>query len=467
MNDGSDLRVFFEPRGVALVGISRTPGFGYGIPVTLQRQGWQGVIHLVNPAGGTLHGLPVYERVADVPDPVDLAIVLVPARLVSTVLPEIAARGVRHVIIETAGFAEIGEAGRAQQAEAGEVARRLGLRIIGPNCVGVVNTANCFTSVEIMDEALRPGPVSIIAQSGVFGNILLDGLHDKGVFISKAVTLGNRLDVNECEVLDYLHADADTRVIMMYLEGAADGRRLMETLARVTRDKPVIILKGGRTPAGRAATASHTASLSGEDQLYEAVFRQTGAIRAEDLDQLVRLARVFSTQPYPAGNRLGILTGSGSLGVLATDSAIAGGLILPALSAATEEAVREAAPDWMNVRNPLDTGPSGQFPAALTALTADSGLDMVLGITVLPYAVFSSFEPLGLTTSMWFGDIAAIHAAHPEKPMVVCAIGNERFIGLIQETAGPDVPVFDSPEGAAGALASLARYASWRKNPAS
>ena len=449
---------------MALVGVSRTPGFGYGIPLTLRAQGWNGHIHLVNIAGGTLHDMPVYPRVADVPDPVDLVIVLVPARLVSDLLPEIAGRGIKHVIIETAGFAEIGEAGRALQAEAAEAARRLGLRVIGPNCVGVVNTANRFTSVEIMDEALTPGPVSIIAQSGVFGNILLDGLYEKDVFIAKAVTLGNRLDVNECEVLDYLHRDDQTRVIMMYLEGAADGRLLLETLRRVTREKPVIILKGGRTPAGRAATASHTASLSGEDQLYEAVFRQTGAVRAESLDQLVRLARVFATQPLPAGNRLAIVTGSGSLGVLATDSATAGGLTLPPLAEATEQAVREAAPDWMNVRNPLDTGPSGQFPAALAAAVADPGIDMVLGITVLPYAVFSSFEPLGLTTGMWFGDIKAIHAAHPEKPMVICAIGNERFIGLIRETGGPDVPVFDSPEGAAGALASLAKYGAWKKD---
>ncbi len=464
MNKTSDLGPFFEPNGVALVGVSRSPGFGYGIPLTLQRQGWKGAIHLVNIAGGTLHGLPVYERVADVPDPVDLAIVLVPARFVSSVLPEIAARGIRHAIIETAGFAEIGEAGRAMQAEAAEVAAGLGLRIIGPNCVGVVNTANHFTSVEIMDEALTPGPVSIIAQSGVFGNILLDGLWEKEVFIAKAVTLGNRLDVNECEVLDYLHRDEDTRVIMMYLEGAADGRLLLETLARVTRDKPVIILKGGRTPAGRAATASHTASLSGEDQLYEAVFRQTGAIRAPSLDQLVRLARIFATQPLPEGNRLGIITGSGSLGVLATDSATGGGLTLPMLSSTTEKAVREAAPDWMNVRNPLDTGPSGQFPAALSAVATDPGIDIVLGITVLPYAVFSSFEPLGLTAPMWFGDIRAIHAAFPDKPMAICAIGNERFIGLIQETAGSDVPVFDSPEGVASALASLAGYAAWKRS---
>ncbi len=464
MQDGSELHPFFEPHGVALVGVSRTPGFGYGIPLTLRKQGWDGHIYLVNIAGGTLHDMPVYQRVADVPDPVDLAIVLVPARLVSSVLPEIAGRGIKHVIIETAGFAEIGEVGQALQAEAGETARRLGLRIIGPNCVGVVNTANRFTSVEIMDEALAPGPVSIIAQSGVFGNILLDGLHEKEVFIAKAVTLGNRLDVNECEVLDYLHRDDQTQVIMMYLEGTADGRLLLETLRRVTRDKPVIILKGGRTPAGRAATASHTASLSGEDRLYEAVFRQTGAVRAGSLDQLVRLARVFATQPLPDGNRLAIVTGSGSLGVLATDSATSGGLTLPHLSETTERAVREAAPDWMNVRNPLDTGPSSQFPAALRAVVADPDIDMVLGITVLPYAIFSSFEPLGLTPEMWFGDIDAIHAARPEKPLVICAIGNERFIGLIRKTSGRKVPVFDSPEGAAGTLAALAKYGSWKKN---
>ena len=199
------------------------------------------------------------------PSPVDLAIVIVPAEAVPDVIEEIGERGIRNVIIETAGFAETGERGMALQERVKAIAMQYRMRVIGPNCVGVVNTENRFSSVEVMEESLTPGPLSIIAQSGVFGNILLDHLPQYGLFISKAVTLGNRMDVDESDVLDYLDRDPTTRVIMIYLEGTANGRRLMESLARVTQKKPVLILKSGRTEAGKRATASHTGSMSGED----------------------------------------------------------------------------------------------------------------------------------------------------------------------------------------------------------
>ncbi len=458
------LRPFFEPQGVVLVGATRTPGFGYGIPLVLQRQGWADRVSLVNPAGGTLHGMPLYPELSDVPDPVDLAVILMPARLVPDALRQVGARGIRHAVIESAGFAEIGSEGADLQRAALQAAQEAGVRVIGPNCVGVVNTANAFTTVEVVPEALHPGPVAIIAQSGVFGNILLDDLPERGVFISKAVTLGNRLDVNECDVLEYLHADPDSRVIMMYLEGAADGRRLVATLKKVCRDKPVLILKGGRTAVGRAATASHTASLSGEDALYDAAFKEAGAIRAESLDELIDLVRVFASQPLPAGNRLSILTGSGSLGVLASDRAASLGLELPDLAAATVARVKEGAPAWMNVRNPLDTGPSGLFGTALAALMDDDATDMVLPIVVLPYAVFSYFESLGLTAAMYFGDIAAVRRLRPDKPLVACVVGNDRFAASVGAISGEETPIFRSPEPAARALAALASYADWRKS---
>ncbi len=453
---------FFEPSGVAIIGARRSPGFGYGIPLVLKREGWGSLIYLVNPKGGELHGLPVYRSLAEVPDPVDLAIVIVPASLTPGVMEEIGHRGIGHVILETAGFAEVGEEGRKLQEEVKNVASRHGIRVIGPNCVGVVNTVNRFTTVEVLPEALQPGSTAIIAQSGVFGNVLLDLLPFYGLFISKAATLGNRLDVNECDMLEYFHQDPTTRVIMMYLEGAADGRRLLETLTRVTCDKPVLVLKSGRTSAGRAATASHTASLSGEDQLYESLFRQTGAIRVDTLESLVEMARAFSTQPLPRGNRLGIITGSGSLGVMATDAAVNAGLAVPPLSPGTVEFMRREAPGWMNVRNPLDVGPSNQFARGLEALLRDPQMDMVLAITIIPHAVFREFKQLGLTADVWFGDIASIREKTPEKPLAICAVGNPELVEEVRKISGPQVPVFISPEPAAKALAALFRYRNWR-----
>ena len=183
-----NLRIFFEPRGIVIVGARRSFGFGYGIPPFLQNHDWGNHLHLVNPAGGELHGQKVYKRVQDVPEPLDLAIVIVRAEAVPGVMEEIGERGIKHTIIETAGFAETGENGRALQEKVKAIAMRYGMRVIGPNCVGIVNTENRFASVELIEEALTPGPVSVIAQSGVFGNILLDHLPQYGLFVSKAIT---------------------------------------------------------------------------------------------------------------------------------------------------------------------------------------------------------------------------------------------------------------------------------------
>jgi len=457
------LKNFFEPQGIVIVGARKSLGFGYGIPLFLQNHGWGNRLYLVNPTGGELNGQNIYKRLRDVPAPIDLAIIIVPAEAVPGVMEEIGERGIKHVIIESAGFAEIGDRGRTLQETVKAVAMQYGMRVIGPNCVGVVNTENRFCSVELMEESLTPGPVSVIAQSGFFGNILLDHLHQHSLFISKAVTLGNRLDVDESDVLGYLHHDLNTRVIMVYLEGVANGRRLMESLAHVTPNKPVLILKSGRTEAGKQATASHTGSLSGQDSIYNAAFAQTGAIRAESLSQLVDFARVFATQPLARGNGLGIITTSGALGALATDVAVASGLTVPFLSSPTVDRVREISPDWMNVRNPLDAGPAGIYSKLLPTLLADPKIDMVLAIIVIPYVAIKVFKTAGLTAKDWFGDIPSIRERYSDKPLVSVVVGHPAFVDEMTSLCGRFTPVFTSPEPAAQALAALWRYSKRRE----
>jgi acyl-CoA synthetase (NDP forming) len=452
------LRKFFEPKGIVIVGARRSFGFGYGIPPFLQNHGWGNRLHLVNPVGGELHGQKVYKRVQDVPEPLDLAIVIVPAEAVPGVMEELGERRIKHVIIETAGFSETGESGLALQARVKAIAMQYGMRVIGPNCVGVVNTENRFASVELIEEALTPGPVSIIAQSGVFGNILLDHLPQYGLFVSKAITLGNRVDVDESELLEYLNEDRFTRVIMVYLEGTANGTRLMKSLAKVTRHKPVVILKSGRTQTGKRATASHTGSLSGQDHIYDAVFHQTGAIRAKSLSGLIDLVRVFATQPFAKGNRLAIITTSGSLGALATDVAVSHGLVVPPLSRRTANQARDIAPDWMNVRNPLDLGPSQNFGRLLPLLLADAQIDMVLAIMVIPFAAVRALRGARYTVRNFFGDIASIREQHPEKPVVGVILGHPGFVEDMTSLCGPSIPIFGSPEPAAQALAALWHY---------
>ncbi len=463
MHSDNMLRPFFAPEGVMIVGARRSPGFGFSIPTSLIKQGWGDRIYLVNPVGGELHGKKVYESVSEVPDPVDLAIVIVPSPAAPGVLEDIGTRGVKCVILETAGFAEIGEQGMALQKEVEEISKRHGIRIIGPNCVGVVNTDNSFASVETLEEALEPGPVSVIAQSGMFGTGILDFAYERGLYISKVITLGNRMDVDECEVMNYLSGDPTTKAIMMYLESASNGPRLLETLDRVTREKPVLILKSGRTSEGKKATESHTGSLSGEDEIYEGAFAQHGAVRAENIEELMAYSAVFSTQPLPAGNRLGIVTSSGSMGVMSTDTAVSHGLDVPAPSAATIEKIKKDAPGWMNVKNPLDTGPSQLYGASVAAALQDPNFDMVMAITIIPYAVVQEFKANGIPPEVWFGDMKKLRESAPDKPFVICSMGNSRFVKEIREIAGPSTPVIFSPNLAAKSLAALWDYARRKK----
>jgi len=450
------LRPFFEPRSIAIIGARRKPGFGFGLPLFLERQGFGSKLFLVTPTPGALHGRPVYAKLDELPEPADLGLVLVPAPATPEVLAACARSGPRHLILENAGFAETGPEGAALEDRCRGLVKEFGLRVIGPNCVGVVNTANRFATTEVIPECLVPGAVGIIAQSGVFGNILLDWLPEERVRISKAVTIGNRLDVDECDLLDYLAEDPATRVITLYLEGAKDGPRLLAALKSATAKKPVVILKSGRTEAGKRATASHTGSLSGEDEVYEAVFAQAGAIRAGSVQELFDLAQTLATQPRLFGNRVGVVTSSGSLGALVIDACLDQGLVAATLSEETVARVRKEAPDWMNVKNPLDVGPSGQFKVALSALLNDANVDGVIAIPVVPFSAIRSFEPLGLTAGLWIGEIQKIwEAAGRKKPLVVGVVGSAGWVERIRALCGEKVPVLRAPEHAARALQAL------------
>ncbi len=448
---------FFRPQSIALIGARSSPGFGYGVPLFWKRNGWLEKAHLVNPKGGTLHGRDVYRSISEVPEKVDLAVIIVPASGVGEVLAEAGENGINAVIIESAGFAEIGEEGRRKQLELVEIARRYNMRVVGPNCVGVVNTENRFATDEVLNRSLEPGSLAIIAQSGVFGNILLDHLPDAGLKISKVVTLGNKIDLDEADFLDYLVGDPQTRVILIYQEGVKNGRRFLEVLRRACLKKPVIILKSGRTPMGREATLSHTASLSGEDRIYDAAFRQAGAIRAENLFDMIEMARVLSTQPPMKGKKVGILSTSGSLGAMAADAAHAHGMELASWDQSTREKLREAGPAWMNVRNPLDIGPSGIFALAAKTIMGDPNPDGFILIPVIPYAAMELTMHMGLKPKLLFGAWEEIRAQIPDKPVVTLLLGSREWITEVKENCGETIGAVTTPENAVRALSILRR----------
>ena len=449
---------FFQPKTLALIGATSSPGFGYGIPLFWEKNGWLERAYLVNPKGGQLHGQQVYRSISALPDGIDLAVVIVPAANVPEVLIEMGKKGFQAVIIESAGFAETGAEGRKRQEELKEIARDFGIRLLGPNCVGVVNTEKQFATVEIMDRSMEAGSVAIIAQSGVFGNILLDHLPEVGLKISKVATMGNKIDLDEADFLEYFVEDPKTRVILIYEEGAKDGRRFLKALRQACRKKPVVILKSGRTPFGQQATLSHTASLSGEDRVYDGAFLQAGAIRASSLSEMIEVARVFSNQPPMKGKRVGILTTSGSLGAMTADALYHDGLELVAWSQATIKKISQAAPDWVNVRNPLDIGPSRIFPAAVEAIFSDPNPDGFILIPVIPYAAIDGWLRLGLNASALFGNWPALRGKTGGKPVVAVLLGCQEWMQQVKELCAEAIATVSTPEAAAKALSSLYRF---------
>jgi acyl-CoA synthetase (NDP forming) len=454
----SILDQFFKPRSVALIGATNTPGFGHGIPLFWQKNGWLDRAYLVNPKGGQIHGKEAYRSISELPGGIDLAVVIVPSPAVREVLIDLGKKGIRAVIIESAGFAETGPEGKKRQEELAELAKGMGIRLIGPNCVGVVNTENRFATIEIMDPAMEPGSVAIMAQSGVFGNILLDHLPTAGLKISKVATLGNKIDLDEADFLDYFAADPGTRVILIYMEGTNDGQRFLGALRRICRIKPVVILKSGRTPYGREATLSHTASLSGEDRVFDAAFRQAGAIRAMNLQEMVEIARVLIAQPPMQGRNIGILTTSGSLGAMTADIVYQEGMRLPPWEPDTIQKIKARAPGWMNVKNPLDIGPSGIFRPACEAVFADPNPDGFILIPVIPYAAIEIYMRLGVKARDMLGDWPAYRETVKDKPVVAIQLGYREWIEQIKDLSGEAVATVSSPEAAVRALAALCQF---------
>ncbi|MEW6443501.1 MAG: CoA-binding protein [bacterium] len=458
-----DIGRFFHPGNIALIGVSRQFGFGHGLPAFLAGCGLGHKVFPVNPHVDEIDGLRAYPSILDVPVDVDLACILVPSPLVPDVMRDCLRKGVRAVIVMSAGFGETGAEGAERQEAVARMAREAGVRMMGPNCIGVVNVPERFATCEILIDEMEPGDISIVAQSGVFGNILMDATQSQGIRICKVATIGNRADLDETDFLEYLAADPRTRVIVLYLEGIRRGREFLETARRASLRKPVLAYLGGQTEAGRQATRSHTGSLAGFGTLGKAAVRQAGIWIARDPAELLETARVFALSPPLKGDRVFVVTGSGSLGVMASDWLAQEGMSLAPLAPSGMEAIRQRSPAWMNVGNPLDVGPSGLFRAGLEMALEDPGADAVIAIPVIPWAVASPLlaEHANRVASM-FADRARLEAAMADKPVVVAPQGHPAWKEACREIFGPRVPLVSSPQGAARALGALRRYWGWR-----
>ena len=470
-NNIDSLKPFFEPRSVAIIGTSRTPGKGgYNIIENLLRLKYAGKIYPVNPRAKNIQGLTVYSGLEEVPETPELVLIVLPPAQVLTSFQECVTRGVKAVIIESAGFGEMDETGAEVQEQIAQLARRTGVRVMGPNSVGTMNPSlNFDTSLGrldvtfLPDDAIKPGSAGFIGQTGLFTGVYLP-LMNSEIGISKVACLGNKCDVDESDMLDYLGADPDTRFIAMYLESIKDGRRFLEISRRIVEEKPIVVIKSAVTENGAGVSISHTGSIAGEDRVYDAAFRQAGIIRVDSFGQLWDVMRAFVHLPLPTGNRVGIINLSGSGCVTSVDACARNGLQIAELSTATREVIKTVYPDWWRVRSPVDvwtaieaSGFEATYSTVTRALLADAGVDAVIIIT-------------GAIDWIPGGDVPALIAdlkeQYPEKPvMAVTPLGDRQiYLKMHRGFQARGIPSYTSDEEAILSLAALYRYQEFRNN---
>jgi acetyl coenzyme A synthetase (ADP forming)-like protein len=454
----ASLRPFFEPRSVAVVGANRSRGrIGSEILHNLIASGFRGTLHPVHPAAPELQGITTHPRVTDIPGPVDLAVVAVPAEQVLAVVDDCIAKGVRGICVISAGFGEANEAGRELEATLVEKVRSAGCRLIGPNCMGLLNTDPAVSLNATFSPAYPPaGVVAMSTQSGALGLAILDYARRLNIGISSFVSVGNKADVSGNDLLQYWAEDARTKVILLYLESFGNPRKFSQLARRIGRTKPIVAVKAGRSRSGARAAASHTGAMAVADTVVDALFRQAGVIRTDTLAELFDVSALLANQPLPRGRRVAILTNAGGPGILAADACEGHGLELASLSEETRSALRAFLPAAASVANPVDmlaSASAEHFERATAAILADEGVDALLAIFIPPLVT----EPDAAARAIGLGSRAS---------------GDKPVLGVFMRAEGAPpalapIPCYPFPEPAAIALARVAAYADWQRTPAS
>ena len=452
------IKEILEAKSVAVIGASRDQGKpGAQLLKVLKEVGYQGSVAGVNPQGGEVFGTLLYRNLQEVPFNVDLAVLLIPARLVPEALRECARKGVKGVVISAEGFAETGPEGAKYQEEASAILKSTGMRGFGPNTLGVINTATKLTTSYFANaRMLMPGSIGFAAQSGIFVGALLrylssfDGLH-----LSKGIGLGNKVDVNESDALSYLMDDEQTKIIGMYLEDVKDGRLFADNVKEAVAKKPVLIVKSGRTQAGARASASHTASLAVEDAVFDGVIRQAGAIRLTGIDDFIRTLRGFLNMPLPGGDRLAFVTYSGAQAIMSIDAAVEHGLQVARLGETTKARIAGVIATPSKTKNPIDIFPDWlahgyekTMSEILKALLDDQGVDGI---------VFISFAD---ATPEVYQPMVDILKGERRKPVFLSLLGDNKEKEACQSFLnGNGLPCYDFPEYAVRVFAHMRQYA--------
>jgi len=442
---------FFTPDGVAVIGASATPGkLGYGVIANLIRSGYQGPIYPINPRADEILGLPAYPDISQTPDPVELAVIIIPAPAIPAALRACGERGIRAAAILSGGFAEAGPEGEARQQAILDIASEYGMRLVGPNGVGVLNPHSGLNTTFI-EQIPEPGDIAFLSQSGALGGALIDWAKGQHIGLSYFASLGNAADVTETDLIRALAADPHTRVITAYIEGVHHGPEFMAAARQVAPHTPIVALKAGGTQEGARAVASHTASIGGSDEAYSAAFKQSGVIRARSVQELFDTAIALAYRQPPAGLRIAILTNAGGPAAVAADALARNGLQAPEPDEATRAALRDvlgSAPQLFNPIDMLGAASSPEYEAGARALLASDAYDAVLAILVPNTAN----DPSGVANAL------ARAAADSDKPIYACYMGDVSLGESRQRLHEHRIPVYDFPENAARAIANARRW---------
>ena len=453
------LESFFRPKSVAVVGASRQKGkVGYEILTNMVSSGYEGKVFPVNRSAETIEGLKCYPDLTSIGETPELVIIIIPARFVLGIIEECAKVGTKAVIVITAGFKEIGEEGRKLEEELVRVARRAGIRVIGPNCLGVIVTASKLNA-SFGGDLPAVGGTGYLSQSGAMLAAILDTAKANGIGFSSLFSIGNKADVDELDLVKALASDPNTKVIAGYLENITDGNEFVREAERISHKKPILLMKSGGTEAGAQAASSHTGSLAGSEVAYECMFTRAGIIRCDSITQQFDFAQAFANQPLPKGPRVVVLTNAGGAGIMAADAIEREGLTFAKLSKKTVEKLGENLPPAANLHNPVDVlgdALADRYEMALDVLLDDPGVDSVL-ILLTPQAMTDAKKTAEA--------IVKTSRAKPDKPILVCFMGASKVQAGIDVFREAKIPQYESPEGAVTTIRTMADYVRWRSRP--
>lgn len=456
----ASLDKIMKPKSIAVIGASTKPHtIGSDIMKRLNEYGFKGTVYPVNPKGGVIEGLQAYTNVLEVPGEVDMAIIVVNSKFVLSTIDQCNEKGIKGLVVISAGFKEAGAEGAALEAELLKKVRQYGMRCVGPNCLGVVNTLPEVRMDGCFAETLPVrGDIGFVSQSGALGGGILNILKDLGIGFAQFISIGNQADINAEDAIEYWENEDDVKQILLYMESIQNPANFRRLASRITKKKPILALKAGRSAAGASAASSHTGSLAGSDKAAEALLRQSGVIREYSLEQLFSTAKVFKNCPLPKGDRVCIITNSGGPGIMATDAICEYGMQMAQLTEETKAELRSFLPAAASVKNPVDmiaSAPLEHYQKTLTTVLADPNVDMVISI-YLPF--------LGLRDIDVAKALMQIKAEHPEKPIVGVFMTKNEFFSAISEM-DVTIPFFQFAEEAVDGLARLNMQRKWMERP--